>query len=162
MFITLKSSQWHKWCHTTSWVASSNCLFSIISSLARGLSGSTSDVFVSQQEGWLVSYFLSHSLKVRSLFYLSYPSLRAGRGTCASVGVGRGSFVSIVRVKNGENKARTKESLSAVQTPVWCRWATKLKDRERLETSCITNSVTGFTSLECFAARQNMAQVKTV
>ncbi len=92
-------------------MASSNCLFSVISSLAPGLSVATSDVFVSQQEGKLVSYFQSHDLKVRSLFPLSpgsHSSLRAAAPT--AVGAGRGTSGSIVKVKKSENTRGQKKA----------------------------------------------------
>lgn len=73
------SSPWHKWCHTTSWVASSNCLFSVIRGLAPGLSGATSCVFVLQQErAHLCLFFPRQNMKVRSFIPFnprSYSSL---------------------------------------------------------------------------------------
>lgn len=102
------SSLWHKCCHTTSWVASSNCLFPIIRGLAAGLSGATSCVFLSQQEGSLVSVFPRQNMKVRSLIPLnprSYSSLREASFLLV-ICIGRYCFKwSVVSPKNPDRSA---------------------------------------------------------
>lgn len=77
VWMDILSRLWHGDA-TTSWVPSSNCLFSIISSLA-GLSDATSDVFMSRQEG-MSSYFITTwrlglcSLSVSGIAPLSDPA----------------------------------------------------------------------------------------